>query len=127
MKQLLAGTLVLAIVMTAGMARAAENPTGTWKWEVKVSDQTIDLSLKLKQDGDKLTGALTGSGGETEIQDGKYKDGDLSFTVVRERNGQKMTFKYTGKVSGDTIKGKTDIDRDGQTSSRDWDAKRSKD
>lgn len=127
MKQLLAGTLVLAIVMTAGLARAAESPTGTWKWEVKVNDQTIDLSLKLKQEGDKLTGALTGPGGETEIQDGKYKDGDLSFTVVRERNGQKMTFKYTGKVSGDTIKGKTDIDRDGQTSSRDWDAKRSKD
>jgi hypothetical protein len=127
MKQFLAGTLVLAIVMTAGMVRAAESPTGTWKWEVKVNEQTIDLSLKLKQDGDKLTGALTGPGGETEIQDGKYKDGDLSFTVVRERNGQKMTFKYTGKVSGDTIKGKTDIDRDGQTSSRDWDAKRSKD
>ena len=127
MKQLLAGTLVQAIVMTAGLARAAESPTGTWKWEVKVNDQTIDLSLKLKQEGDKLTGALTGPGGETEIQDGKYKDGDLSFTVVRERNGQKMTFKYTGKVSGDTIKGKTDIDRDGQTSSRDWDAKRSKD
>jgi hypothetical protein len=127
MKQLLAGTLVLAIVMAAGMARGAERPTGTWKWEVKVNDQTIDLSLKLKQEGDKLTGALTGPGGETEIQDGKYKDGDLSFTVLRERNGQKMTFKYTGKVSGDTIKGKTDIDRDGQTSSRDWEAKRSKD
>ena len=127
MKQLLAGTLVLAIVMTAGMARAAESPTGTWKWEVKVNEQTIDLSLKLKQDGDKLTGALTGPGGDTEIQDGTYKDGDLSFTVVRERNGQKMTFKYTGKVSGDTIKGKTEIDRDGQTSSRDWEANRSKD
>ncbi len=127
MKQLLSGTLVLAIVMAAGTVRGAESPTGTWKWEVKVNDQTIELSLKLKQDGDKLTGALTGPGGETEIQDGKSKDGDLSFTVVRERNGQKMTFKYTGKVSGDTIKGKTDIDRDGQTSSRDWDAKRSKD
>ena len=127
MKQLLAGTLVLAAVMTAGMARAAENPTGTWKWEVKINEQTIDLSLKLKQESDKLTGRLTGPGGETEIQDGKFKDGDLSFTVVRERNGQKMTFKYTGKVSGDTIKGKTEIDRDGQTSSRDWDANRSKD
>jgi hypothetical protein len=127
MKQILSGTLILAIVTAAGMARGAEGPTGTWKWEVKLNDQTIDLSLKLKQEGEKLTGALTGPGGETEIQDGKYKDGDLSFTVLRERNGQKVTFKYTGKFSGDTIKGKTDIDRDGQTSSRDWEAKRSKD
>jgi hypothetical protein len=35
----------------------------------------------------------------------KYKDGELSFTITRERNGQKMTTKYAGKVSGDTIKG----------------------
>jgi hypothetical protein len=127
MKRLLAGTLVLAIVMAAGMARGGESPTGTWKWEVKLNDQTIDLSLKLNQEVDNLSCALTGPGGETEIQDGKFNDGDLSFTVVRERNGQKMTFKYTGKVSGDTIKGKTEIDRDGQTSSRDWEANRSKD
>ena len=45
MKRLLAGTLVLAIVMAAGIARGAESPTGTWKWEVKLNDQTIDLSL----------------------------------------------------------------------------------
>ena len=57
-------------------------------------------------------------GKETPIQDAKYKDGDLSFTVVRETNGQKMTIKKTGKVSGDTIKGKTEFERDGQTQSR---------
>ena len=37
-----------------------------------------------------------------------------------------MTTKYTGKVSGDTIKGKTERERDGQTQSRDWEAKRAK-
>ena len=61
---------------------------------------------------------------ETAIQDGTCKDGAVSFTVVRERNGQNMTFKYTGKVSGDTIKGKSEIERDGQTQSRDWEAKK---
>jgi len=30
-------------------------------------------------------------------------------------------------VSGDTIKGKTEFERNGETMSRDWDAKRSKD
>ncbi len=126
MKRILAPVLVVAFVAMAGVARAAEKPSGTWKWDVKFNDQTFNLSLKLKQDGEKLTGTLTGPAGDTEIQDGKYKDGDLSFTVIRERNGQKMTFKYSGKVSGDTIKGKTAIERDGQTNDRDWEATRAK-
>jgi hypothetical protein len=126
MKQFLVAPLVLTLVAVAGLARAAENPTGTWKWEVKVNDQSIDIALKLKLDDDKLTGSINSPLGETAIQDGKYKDGDLSFTVLRERDGQKMSFKYTGKVSGDTIKGKTEIERNGETSSRDWEAKRAK-
>lgn len=127
MKRILASAIALAIVLVAGSARAEENPNGTWKWDVTFNNQTFNLALKLKHEGEKLTGTLTGPAGDTEIQDGKYKDGELSFTVVRERNGQKMTFKYTGKVSGDSIKGKTSIDRDGQTSDRDWEAKREKD
>ncbi len=126
MKQFLVAPLVLTFVAVAGLARAAENPTGNWKWEVKVNDQSIDIALKLKLDDDKLTGSINSPLGETAIQDGKYKDGDLSFTVLRERDGQKMTFKYTGKLSGDTIKGKTEIERNGETSSRDWEAKRAK-
>jgi hypothetical protein len=67
------------------------------------------------------------NGQETAIQEGKCKDCEVSFTVVRERNGQKMTSKFTGKLSVDTIKGKRESQRDGQTQSRDWEAKRVKD
>ena len=84
-------------------------------------------TLKLKLEGDKLTGALIGRNAqETKIDDAKYKDGELSFSVARERNGQKMTSKYTGKLTGDTIKGKIEFERDGQPQSRDWDATRAK-
>lgn len=83
------------------------------------------MTLKLKLEGDVLTGAMVGRNGqETPIQEGTYKDGDLSFKVVRERNGQKMTSKYTGKVSDDTIKGKMEFERNGQPVTRDWEAKR---
>jgi hypothetical protein len=86
------------------------------------------MTLKLKLEKHELSGAVVGRNGqETAIQDAKFKDGDVSFTVVRERNGQKMTSKFTGKVSGDTIKGKTEFQRDGQSQSRDWEAKRAKD
>ena len=103
MKRLLAPVVVVAIIAMAGVARAADDPTGTWKWERKFNDQTFAVSLKLKLEGDKLTGTLTARNMDTEIQDGKFKDGDISFSVTRERNGQKFSQKYAGKLSGDTI------------------------
>jgi len=128
MKRLLVAALVLAIVAAAGFAEAAQDkpdPTGTWKWTVKFNEQSREMTLKLKLEGDKLTGAMVRSDGqETPIQDGKYKDGQVSFKVVRERDGRKMTSKFSGKVSKDTIKGKTEFEREGQTQSRDWEAKR---
>ena len=61
-----------------------------------------------------------------QIEDAKFKDGEVAFAVTRERNGQKFTIKYKGKVSGDTIKGKTEFERNGEKQSRDWEAKREK-
>jgi hypothetical protein len=129
MKRQLA-VLVVACLGLIGTARAEDksNPTGTWKWTVTNNDQKRDMTLKLKLDDNKLTGAVLGRNGQdTKIEEGTFKDGAVSFTVTRERNGQKMTSKYTGKVSGDTIKGKIESERDGKPQSRDWEATRAKD
>jgi hypothetical protein len=50
----------------------------------------------------------------------------VTFSVTREFNGNSFTAKYSGKLDGDTIKGKVDTERNGETRSRDWEAKRSK-
>lgn len=124
------GLLVAAVVMgLTATVRADEkaNPTGTWKWSNTFNNQTRESTLKLNLEGDKLTGSMLGRNDQqTPIENATYKDGEVSFTVTRERNGQKMTAKYSGKVSGDTIKGKVETERDGQTRSRDWEATRSK-
>ncbi len=127
MRRMLVAALVLAFVGMASFVQAAEtpNPSGTWKWSVKFGDQTREMTLKLKLENHQLTGAVVGIGDkDIPIQDAKFKDGDLSFTVAPEFNGQKMTIKKTGKVSGDTIKGKTEFERDGQAQSMDWVAQR---
>jgi hypothetical protein len=129
MRKLTVAALVVAFVGLAGSAKADDkaNPTGTWKWTVKFNDQSIDFTLKLKLDGNKLTGTLVGRDNkETPIEEAKYKDGDLSFHVTRERDGNKFTIRYSGKVSGDSIKGKTEFERNGETMSRDWEATRAK-
>jgi hypothetical protein len=126
MKRVLTPIVALAIIAAVHVARAADDPSGTWKWQITINNNTIDLSLALKLDGDKLTGSLTSPRGETAIQDGKFKDGEVSFKVVRKgQDGQEFTSKYSGKLSGDTIKGKVEFERNGQAMSRDWEAKKS--
>jgi hypothetical protein len=121
----LAACLVFALAFQAVAADKKNDPTGTWKWSFTGQNgQTRESTLKLKLDGDKLTGSITGRGGETAIEEAKIKDDTITFQVTREFNGNKFTQKYNGKISGDSIKGKIESERDGQAQSRDWEAKR---
>lgn len=125
MKRLVAAVVVLALAIPVF---AAENPTGTWKWTTTFGGQSRESTLKLKLDGDKLSGVYLGgqSNTETPIEEATIKDDVISFKVTRERDGQKRTTKYSGKIAGDTITGKSERDRDGQTQSSEWIAKRQK-
>lgn len=107
------------------------DPTGTWSWTMPGRNGGPDrkMSLKLKVEGDKLSGKMIspgrdGQATETDIADGKIKGDEISFTVTREFNGNKFTMKYNGKVTADAIKGKTEMERNGETTSRDWEAKK---
>lgn len=109
-------------------ARAADKPadlTGTWKSSyTNQTGQARESTFKLKSEGDKLTGTVSGRNSDTAIEDGKIKGDEVSFKVTREFNGNKMVIKYHGKVSGDTITGKSESERDGQPQKRDWVAKK---
>ena len=121
----LAACLVLTAAVTVSAADKKADPTGTWKWSFAGQNgQTRETTMKLKLDGDKLTGTISGRGGDTAIEDAKLAGDEVSFKVTREFNGNKVTTKYNGKLSGDSIKGKTESERDGQPRSRDWEAKR---
>jgi hypothetical protein len=119
-----AAAVVLALV---AIVNAADSLTGTWKWSEERGGQARERTAKLKVDGDKLTGSILGRDNqENPIADGSFKDGKVSFSYTREFNGNKFTSKYTGTLSGDSIKGKVESQRDGQTQSADWNATRQK-
>ena len=50
----------------------------------------------------------------------------VSFKVTREFGDNKIVFMYHGKLSGDSIKGETKWEREGEEQTREWEAKRSK-
>ena len=122
-----AAALGLAVVLGVGRPATAADATGTWKWTVERNGNTFETTLKLKQDGEKLAGTISGrQGGETAIEDGKIKEDAVSFKVTREFGDNKVVMTYQGKLSGDAIKGETKWERDGQEQSREWEAKRDK-
>src|SRR5687768_811314 len=116
---LIFAALALAACTTFG---ADTNAARIWKWSL--AGQTGDTILDLKQDGEKLTGSYTNQFGKTEITDGSLKDGDITFKVKREFNGQAFVIKYSGKLSGDKITGKCEFDINGQTRELEWKAVR---
>ena len=124
--QITACLLFAAAIDTSAQEKKAD-PNGTWKWSMTTQGgQTRETTLKLKLDGEKLTGSVSGRNGDTAIDDAKIKGEEISFSVTREFNGNKFTAKYNGKLSGDSIKGKVETERDGEKRSRDWEAKREK-
>jgi hypothetical protein len=132
LKKNLTPFLAIAILAIGTAVQAADSDaTGTYGWTRPGRNGGPDqkMTLKLKVEGDKLTGTLTspsrdGGTTDTKIADGKVKGEEISFTVTREFNGNKMVAKYNGKVSADAIKGKIETERNGDTQSRDWEAKR---
>ena len=117
--------LAIVFIGLVSVAVAAENPTGTWKWQTNFGGKTRDNTLKLKLDGDKLTGSVLGRDNqETPIENASFKDDKVSFAVTREFNGNKFTIKYNGTVKGDTITGKSEFNAGGEARTNDWEAKR---
>jgi hypothetical protein len=127
MKRPVVPTMVLVVLTLAGTSAAEEKakPDGTFTWKYK--NQSAVHTLKLKLEGEKLTGTLKNFQDDREwpIEDAAYKDGVVSFKhSYKGRGGPQLVSSYTGTVSKDGIKGKIDIKHPDHTRSIDWDAKR---
>ena len=120
--------MCLALGLTASAVAADKaDPNGTWKYTVTPpGGEAIEVTLKLKLEGDKLTGTTKRGDMESKIEEGKFKDGEVSFQVTRERDGNKFVVKYKGKITGDDLKGKIAASVMGQDFELDWNAKREK-
>ena len=117
------------IAVNTAVAADKDDPTGTWKWKTKFGEKEFEQTLKLELKDGKLSGTMPGFGKdakEIKIEDAKFKDGEVSFSVTRTRKDVKTVSKYSGKVSGDTIKGTVIRERDGKEEKSDWEAKKEK-
>jgi enterochelin esterase-like enzyme len=95
---------------TAKREKSDKPSTGAaGKWLIKDGDNEIKLEFKVE--GSVLTGTLINSQmpGAIEFKDGKIEGDKISFSYVRQTNGQDMKISWTGTLSGDEIKLKREV------------------
>lgn len=91
---------IAALVVTASVSAAEID--GTWVGTLGQSE----VKFVLKADGEKLTGTLDNAAqaGAVEIKEGKIKNGEVSFHVVRNLNNAETKVQWSGKLSGEELK-----------------------
>ena len=127
MKTILSAALVLGFCGLVGAADDKADPVGTWKCEYKIGDMKRMSTLTIKKDGDKLAGTMSWPDQkEATLKDVKLKEGDLTFSAVREFMDNKIPIEYKLTITGDKLKGKGAADFGGQKQEFDIEGKREK-
>ena len=95
-----------ALLGVLAIAAYAADVTGKWTAEVPGRSGNMQTNtIVLKQEGTRLTGTLDGGrGGPVEITNGKVEGDMVSFTVVRNFNGNEIKQNFKGTISGSEIK-----------------------
>lgn len=110
-------------------AAGKADPTGTWTWKFERpgGGGSFEAKLTLKMEAGKLVGSMTGRNGQDRpIEEAALKGNEVSFKVVRERDGQKFSTSYTGTLAGDAIKGQMVGNFGGEERKTPWEATRAK-
>jgi hypothetical protein len=127
MKVILTAAVMFGLCGLALAADAKADPAGTWKCEYEIGGQKREATLAIKKDGDKLTGMMTYQDKqEAKLNNLKFKDGELTFSVERKVNDMTFNVEYKLKVEGDQVKGKAAVDAGGEKREFDVEGKREK-
>src|SRR5438105_9650960 len=95
--------IAVAVAVIAGAAIAAD-VSGKWTGSMTMGDNQFTLSYDFKQDGEKLTGTVTGpQGNPLALNDGKVEGDKLSFTIQAEGPNGSFKISSEGTIKGDEI------------------------
>jgi hypothetical protein len=95
--------LIALAALTLWVSFAADID-GKWTGQVEGRNGPQTQTIMLKADGGTLTGSVQGRQGSVDISNGTIDGSNVSFSVVREFNGNKITQQYKGTLSGGELK-----------------------
>lgn len=112
MKKVFASGLALALfcaVAALAYAQASPNVDGEWDMTIDSPQGQRKALLKLKREGDKLSGTLKNARGETALTSAAIKGDEITLVMTIQFQGSDMIITYTGKAEKDSMKGEADF------------------
>lgn len=104
--------MLFAMFALASMVVFGADVSGKWMSEAPANGKGGPQTFMLKDDGGTLTGTIQGGrGGPVDIKNGKVDGDKVSFEVEREFQGNAITIKYSGTVSGSSMNLSYDMGR----------------
>jgi hypothetical protein len=98
------------------------NAAGRWQWRVTVDGAALDAELNLRQTFQELRGSASLGGGPARVEDPRVRGDEIRFTLVAQVNGRAVRQEFAGRISGDSIRGKTRVPH--AESGSEWQARR---
>lgn len=114
--------------MIAGTAGAtdekAKEVVGTWKLTYNPGNGDHEATLTVTQEKSELKGKFVDGDRKFDVTKIEFKDGKLTFTTRTERDGEKATATFQGKVNRDAIEGEASWEYQGMQGSFNFEGKR---
>jgi hypothetical protein len=96
---------MIALAALTLWASFAADIDGKWTGQTQGRNGPQTQTITLKASDNALTGTVEGGrGGPVEISDGKIDGSNVSFNVIREFQGNKITQEFKGTLSGNELK-----------------------
>jgi hypothetical protein len=101
-------------------AEEAVDVSGAWSLTIQGRQGPRTMDLNLEQDGEELSGTLTGPQGRETPFTGSIKGAKIKFTVKFQTQRGELEIIYKGTVEGDEMSGKAQLPQ----AAIDWSAKK---
>ena len=93
-----------------GFGPGRNSLSGTWAVNVSLEGQSDkSITLTLQQEGDRLSGSISGPLGAGEISNASASMGDVRFTASVNVEGQTKEATFTGRLANNEIRGNVTI------------------
>ncbi|HJT77380.1 MAG TPA: alpha/beta hydrolase domain-containing protein, partial [Gemmataceae bacterium] len=122
------GMLVLVAALGALVATAVaadeKDAVGAWKLKYDPGNGDHEATLTVTQEKSGLKGKFVDGDRKFDVPKIEYKDGKLTFITRTERDGEKATATFEGKMKGDAIEGEASWEYQGMSGSFPFTGKR---